>query len=403
MFICRLDEVADAVDGALRLRQVDRRLSTGGQVEIAEVMLAFELDGWDEALARIPDLNWDLAHNQARILGGCVQFVHCQILLERGQPRQARELARWTDTTVRVHPQGSPSRCGVVCVQLRLRVPAHASNSPTMPSALTALVAAVVLLTASPVHGLIDEDSLRPAVRGEAKVGPPGPEYPVGTCDRIVPGAEGLSGPTPMKFMHIGSSVLGRPIWAEYWGPPSPERVIVMVSQIHGNECAPQRLVRAVRTTELRHVGIWLIPSLNPDGAASGSRLNAIGIDLNADGWTRSQPETRALMALTAQVHPALTVHVHSPNGGTGWFGDAAAKAAALTIAIETSHRCGAAVTFDVAGERVDPDTLVPVAGPRRHRCQPNVLARRTSCDRRLRGSRRVPLSADADARHRRL
>ena len=225
-----------------------------------------------------------------------------------------------------------------------------------MPSLLRILVAAIVLLGASPAHrGVIDDDSPRPAVRLDAPAA--APDYPTSPCDRIVAGAEGLSGPTPIQFRQIGSSVLGRPIWAEYWGPAEPERVIVMVSQVHGNECAPQRMVRAVRTTELRHVGIWLIPSLNPDGAAIGSRLNANGIDLNADGWARRQPETRALMAFSAQIHPDLTVHVHSPNGGTGWFGDSAATAAALTIAVETSRDCGAPMTFDVAGERTDPAT----------------------------------------------
>lgn len=223
-----------------------------------------------------------------------------------------------------------------------------------MAHLLSALIALVLVASPTP-RGPVDGGSLQPAMRVGIPQAAPGPEYPVGPCDSLVDGAHGLAGPAPMSLRRIGSSVLGRPIWAEYWGPPNPDRVIVMVSQVHGNECAPQRLVGLVRKTEFHHAGIWLIPTLNPDGAAAGSRLNANGIDLNADGWTRSQPETMALFDLVGQVRPVSTVHVHSPNGGTGWFGDPSARAAARTIAVEMSQRCGAAVFFDVAGERTDP------------------------------------------------
>ena len=104
VFLCLLDEAADVLDRASRLRQGDHGLSIGGQVEIAGLMLAFEQGRWDESVARIPDLNWDLAHNQTRILEGCVQAVHCQILLERGELRAAREVAsgfRWHIEAVR--------------------------------------------------------------------------------------------------------------------------------------------------------------------------------------------------------------------------------------------------------------------------------------------------------------
>ncbi len=89
----------------------------------------------------------------------------------------------------------------------------------------------------------------------------------------------------------------------------------------------------------------------------TGSRWNANGVDLNADGGTRDEPETNALMAFGARIRPSLTVYVHSPNGMVGWFGAGEPSAQAWTIAIETSHRCGAPMGFDVAGTRADPTT----------------------------------------------
>lgn len=150
------------------------------------------------------------------------------------------------------------------------------------------------------------------------------PGYPTGRCDSIAPGMNGIQlrdDETPDAYERIGTSVLGQPIWAEYYGPATPTSVVLVIGQVHGNECAPSRFVRAVRAMQRREYGVWLIPTLDPDGYAWYSRYNITGRDLNTDGWTVSQPETRALMAFTAKVRPVLTVHVHSPNGQIGWYG----------------------------------------------------------------------------------
>jgi murein peptide amidase A len=149
--------------------------------------------------------------------------------------------------------------------------------------------------------------------------------YPTGWCDVIVPGMEGLAQPpgqAPPPFMEqIGTSVQGRPIWAEYWGPAQPSSTIIVIGQVHGNECAPLRFVRAIRANPPTRYGIWLIPTMNPDGHAAYTRENANGRDLNTDGWAQREPETRALMDFTARIRPVLSVHVHSPNGQVGWHG----------------------------------------------------------------------------------
>lgn len=148
--------------------------------------------------------------------------------------------------------------------------------------------------------------------------------YPASRCDTIADGMTDLSdGPDamPSRFAVIGTSVLGRPIVAEYWGPRDASRVVLVVGQVHGNECSISRFTRAIRMTPPIDYGIWLIPTLNPDGRAAHTRENANRRDLNRDGFLQAEPETQALMAFTRLVHPDLAVHVHSPNGQIAWFG----------------------------------------------------------------------------------
>jgi len=140
----------------------------------------------------------------------------------------------------------------------------------------------------------------------------------------------------------IGRSVEGRPIVAEYWGPDRPRNTIVVVAQIHGNECSPTLFVDAVRRTPPVGYGMWLVPTLNPDGYAAYERRNANSVDLNADGGRFTQPESQALYQLVSQVRPVLTLHLHSPNGFAGAHptGAALATGACRLVAGRTPIRC---------------------------------------------------------------
>lgn len=184
------------------------------------------------------------------------------------------------------------------------------------------------------------------AVRlGRVSSPPAVPEYPPGRCDEPAGGGLTLAAnESPNDVLVIGMSLEGRPIWAEHWGPTDGAQVIV-VGQIHGNECTPLVLTQAVRRHDWRHVGVWLIPTLNPDGYASFRRYNASGADLNADGYHLSQPESRALIDLTALIQPALTLHVHSPNSFVGWFGTAFANSVAVRMSAATGLRAAPAGT----------------------------------------------------------
>ncbi|MDO8364383.1 MAG: DUF2817 domain-containing protein [Actinomycetota bacterium] len=162
-------------------------------------------------------------------------------------------------------------------------------------------------------------------------------DIPIGVCDTIAEGAIGYrndTGTPARLYRRIGTSAQGRTIWAEHWGSDEGPQVLV-IGQVHGDECAPAWFVRAIRERPPTSFGIWLVPTLNPDGLAAHTRLNADGVDLNRDGFRLATSEARAAMELTDAVQPLLTIHVHSPYQWVGSHngGIAAEVAQAMTTA----------------------------------------------------------------------
>jgi murein peptide amidase A len=128
----------------------------------------------------------------------------------------------------------------------------------------------------------------------------------------------------------IGRSVQGRPIVAIERGDPLAARRVLVVGCIHGPaECAGVAVVRRLRWMPLpAGLDLWLVPNLNPDAMALGTRSNAHGVNLNRNfpvGWhplapgdesypgTRpfSEPETAAARRLILRIHPTLTIWYH--------------------------------------------------------------------------------------------
>lgn len=130
------------------------------------------------------------------------------------------------------------------------------------------------------------------------------------------------------RIVTIGHSVEGRSMQAEVIGPNSAPRRILLVGCIHGNECAGRAILSALARLRVRRgVQLWLVPEMNPDGAAADTRQNAHGVDLNRNfpyQWRRisdptyysgpdpaSEPETRAAMRLILRIKPAVTIWYH--------------------------------------------------------------------------------------------
>src|SRR4051795_1373980 len=123
----------------------------------------------------------------------------------------------------------------------------------------------------------------------------------------------------------LGRSADGRPIQVVRVGNPQGIPVIV-VGAIHGNETAGIAIARALERTAPGDIDLWVVPDLNPDGAAAGTRGDAHGVDLNRNfpwRWRRmsgvyesgprplSEREARIARNLILRIHPKLTIWFH--------------------------------------------------------------------------------------------
>jgi hypothetical protein len=129
-----------------------------------------------------------------------------------------------------------------------------------------------------------------------------------------------------------GRSERGRPIKALELGFPRPRRVLV-IGCIHGNECAGTSVVRRLMAAAPPRFDLWVVPDLNPDGAAAGTRQNGRGVDLNRNfpsEWRRiggrwsaqfsglrplSERESRFAARLVQRLRPSVTIWFHQPQG----------------------------------------------------------------------------------------
>jgi len=163
-----------------------------------------------------------------------------------------------------------------------------------------------------------------PALAQPAAAGPAaGPTAgTVGTADAVV------------QTRLLGRSVKGRPIRAFRLGEPTSKVKAVVLGSMHGNEKAGMQVVDALRRGRpIKGVDLWVIPTINPDGVARGTRQNRRGVDLNRNfpyNWGRltgkyysgphalSEPEARALKRFLDQVKPRFMVSFHQPLHGVG-------------------------------------------------------------------------------------
>ena len=119
-----------------------------------------------------------------------------------------------------------------------------------------------------------------------------------------------------------GRSAAGRPLRALELGFRGRKRVLVM-GCIHGNECAGTAVVRRLAKLAPPRFDLWVVPDLNPDGRAAGTRENARGVDLNRNfqGSGRlSEAESRFAARLIRRLRPQVTIWFHQhENRVRGW------------------------------------------------------------------------------------
>jgi predicted deacylase len=156
------------------------------------------------------------------------------------------------------------------------------------------------------------------------------------------PTIQSSGGGRPEETLHevrrIGTSLRGRPIRAYRLGGQRAAVRAVVLGSIHGDERAGVAVARALKDGKpVPGFTLWVVPTINPDGLARGTRTNARGVDLNRNwrhDWaplaspyysgTRpfSEPESRAFRDFLARVRPRFVVSFHQPFASVGLAGE---------------------------------------------------------------------------------
>ncbi|HLY85278.1 MAG TPA: DUF2817 domain-containing protein [Gaiellaceae bacterium] len=137
-----------------------------------------------------------------------------------------------------------------------------------------------------------------------------------------------VAGPSAagVRRLVLGRSLEGRAIVAYQVGDLDSRRRELVVGCIHGNEAAGVAIARRLERASPRGLDLWIIPTLNPDGMAAGTRGNAHGVDLNRNfpwHWRRlggvfysgprplSEPESRIAYRLIRRLRPQVSIWFH--------------------------------------------------------------------------------------------
>ncbi len=117
----------------------------------------------------------------------------------------------------------------------------------------------------------------------------------------------------------IGHSVQKKSIYGLKVGQGNKR--ILLWSQMHGNESTTTKALFDLLNTLLvdkspfkhilEHCTLYIIPILNPDGAAAYTRINANEVDLNRDAQNLTQPESRVLRSVFNDFKPHFCYNLH--------------------------------------------------------------------------------------------
>jgi protein MpaA len=173
------------------------------------------------------------------------------------------------------------------------------------------------------------------------------------------------------RIVEIGTTVLGRPIEAVHIAPPAAlahKRAVLLFGAIHGDEPLGVHCLGALvgeLTREPPGRDTWIIPALNHDGLAAGTKNNARDVDLNrnfaATNWVRahkpgydpgatpeSEPETQALVALIERVGAIRLIALHSPFRTVNY--DGSGRALAELMAAHNGYGASADIGYPTPG-----------------------------------------------------
>jgi murein peptide amidase A len=202
--------------------------------------------------------------------------------------------------------------------------------------ALAGVALGVALIAVA--HSLPDLDagaSLRPSTTSQAP--PAGDAHggePEGFLDfALTPRRPGnLLGRTGI----VGRSGEGRPIGLHQRGDPALDGEVLVFGCIHGDECAARKIQPVSSSSGCPDPAsdIHVVPNLNPDGLALGTRLNGRGVDLNRNfpvEWKPigvrgspqhsgprplSEPETKLAARIVHKLRPEVTIWFHQHHAG---------------------------------------------------------------------------------------
>lgn len=151
----------------------------------------------------------------------------------------------------------------------------------------------------------------------------------IGLGGRADPATPGLLA----RYEVVGRSVEHRPIALRQYGDPAWSGELLVFGCIHGDECAARGIRPLTNGRPDAGADIDLVPNLNPDGAAAGTRQNGRGVDLNrnfASEWEPigsrwdpeysgpkpfSEPETRLAARIIRRLRPEATIWFHQFRG----------------------------------------------------------------------------------------
>ncbi|HEX7293112.1 MAG TPA: M14 family zinc carboxypeptidase [Solirubrobacterales bacterium] len=128
-----------------------------------------------------------------------------------------------------------------------------------------------------------------------------------------------------------GRSAEGRPIGLLQRGDPTIDGEVLVFGCVHGDECGAREIQPLAPGSGCPDPAsdVYIVPNLNPDGLALGTRLNGRGVDLNRNfpvAWKSigrrggpqhsgprplSEPETRLATRIVERLRPEVTIWFH--------------------------------------------------------------------------------------------